>query len=73
MLQAGAPRQITQLASRVVYELGLPGICYPSRYGHDLENWALFEPHIQHSVSNPITNEDPALVEALRILGLKIH
>jgi hypothetical protein len=74
VLQAGAPRQITQLASRVVYELGLPGICYPSRYGHDLENWALFEPfHIQHSVSNPIANEDPALIEALRILGLKIH
>jgi hypothetical protein len=74
VLQAGTPRRITQLASRVVYELGLPGIYYPSRYGHELENWALFEPfRIRKSEFKPVAIDDPALIEALRILGLKLH
>ena len=35
VLQNTSPRILTQLASRVVYELGFPGICYRSRYGHN--------------------------------------
>jgi hypothetical protein len=40
----GKPRRLTQLSSLEVYKAGLNGIYYRSRYGHDLENWALFEP-----------------------------
>jgi hypothetical protein len=49
------------------------GIYYRSRYGHDLENWALFEPfRIRRATSQALATDDPALVEALRILGLKL-
>lgn len=41
VIQNASPRRITQLASRQAYETGCAGICYLSRYGHDLENWAL--------------------------------
>jgi len=73
ILQRGSPRIITQLASRRVYERGLSGICYRSRYGHNLENWALFEPFpITPASATPITPENPILAEALRILGLRL-
>ena len=42
VLQMTAPRGLTQLASRVVFSEGLAGIYYRSKYGHDVENWALF-------------------------------
>jgi hypothetical protein len=72
ILQRG-PRRITQLASRRVYERGLSGICYLSRYGHNLENWALFEPFpITPGSATPITPDNPMLTEALRILGLRL-
>jgi RES domain len=71
-LQNSSPRTLTQLVSRVVYDMGLAGVYYRSRYGHNLENWALFEPcRIYRMKSKPITPEDAALVEAMRILGLK--
>jgi len=44
VLQRAAPRTITQKASRNIYERGFDGIYYRSRYGHDLEKLALFEP-----------------------------
>ena len=73
VLQSGLSRRITQLVSRVAYEQGYPGICYRSRYSHDLENWALFEPfRLQDATSEPVDNDRPALREALRILGLKL-
>ena len=73
VLQGGSPRMITQLASRVVYEVGLPGIYYRSRYGHAFENWALFEPfRIRETASRSIEKNHPALLEAARILGLKV-
>lgn len=73
VLQSGSAEalRITQLASRVVYELGLPGIYYRSRYGHDFENWALFEPfRLRETASWPIAKDNPALLEAADILGL---
>ena len=71
-LQSSSPRMLTQLVSRVVYDMGLPGIYFRSRYGHNLENWALFEPcRIRDVKSVRITADHPALAEALRILGLK--
>jgi hypothetical protein len=44
VLQMTAPRNLTQLVSRVVFSEALAGIYYRSKYGHDIENWALFEP-----------------------------
>jgi len=65
-------RPVTQLASLDVYRQNYDGIYYHSRHSHDLENWALFEPfRIRGSVSHPIASDDPAFLEALRILGLK--
>ena len=73
VLQSGSPRRITQLASRVVHELGFSGIYYRSRYAHDLENWALFEPfRICDTESRTIAKNEPALREAVRILGLTL-
>ncbi len=73
VLQSGSPRHITQMASRVVYEIGLRGIYYRSRYAQDLENWALFEPfRIHDTESKPITNDYPSIRKAVRILGLKL-
>ena len=73
VLQSGLSRRITQLASRVAYDLDYPGVYYRSRYGHDLENWALFEPfRIREMTSEPIADNRSAFREALRILGLKL-
>jgi RES domain len=74
VLQQGEPRRLTQLASLKVNEAGLDGIYYRSRYGHDLENWALFEPF---EISSPkasleIRPDDVDLQLACRLLGLKI-
>ena len=71
-LQTPSPRILTQLASRVVYDMGLAGVYFRSRYGHDLENWALFEPcRLRDVQSKGFTRDHPALAEALRILGLR--
>jgi hypothetical protein len=70
-LQAGRPRQLTQEASLVAFRHGLDGIFYRSRYGHSIENWAIFEPF---SLRNPsaaaIVANDPDLQSALRLHGL---
>ncbi len=72
-LQSHSPRRLTQLASLEVSRRGYDGIYYRSRYGHDLENWALFEPfRIQHAMAKAIAADDPVFLEALQILGLKI-
>lgn len=71
-LQNSSPRTLTQLVSRIVYDMGLAGVYYRSRYGHNLENWALFEPcRISRTKSRKVTPEDPALEEAMEILGLR--
>ncbi len=73
VLQSESARPITQLVSRVVYEFGLPGVYYRSRYSRDLENWALFEPfRIRNTRSKPVTENYPAVAEAARILGLMV-
>ena len=72
VLQSSAPRALTRLVSREAYELNFSGVYYLSRYGHDLENWAIFEPFpISDAHGKSITASDPAFAEALRILGLK--
>jgi hypothetical protein len=74
VLQQASPRILTQKASRKVYEKDQYGIYYRSRYGHDLENWAIFEPfHLTEiQTEKALTPDDPDLHEALRILGLTL-
>ena len=72
VLQMTAPRNLTQLVSRVVFSDGLTGIYYRSKYGHDVENWALFEPfQINAQDPEPIQLDDPDLQKALRLHSLK--
>jgi hypothetical protein len=73
VIQGASPRRISQLASRQAYEAGCAGIFYLSRYGHDLENWAIFEPFpILTTDILPIREDDPDFSRALEILGLKL-
>ena len=72
VLQQTAPRSLTQLASRIVFNDGFAGVYYRSKYGHDLENWALFEPfqiNMQHL--DPVRPDDPDLQRAFRLHSLK--
>jgi hypothetical protein len=50
----------------------LPVIYYRSKYGHDIENWALFEPfQINVKNSESIRADDPDLQRALGLHGLR--
>lgn len=70
-LQAGRPRKLTQDASLVVFRNGYDGVFYRSRYGHSIENWALFEPFpLRNTAGTEIAADDPDLHQALRIHGL---
>ncbi len=72
LLQQSVPRSLTQAISRVVNNQGLSGIRYLSRYGHDIENWAIFEPFaIEIVESKPLTGSDPDFQSALRIHRLR--
>lgn len=74
ILQQGTQRRLTQLASLKVNDAGLDGIYYRSRYGHDLENWALFEPFLIKSRRTPaaIRPDDVDLQMACKLLGLHV-
>ena len=70
-LEPAEPRLLTQQAGRIAFKLGLAGVFYHSRYGHSIENWAIFEPfRIANRKSKRVNEKDPDLVEALRTLGL---
>jgi hypothetical protein len=62
------PRTLTQFVSRSVFNAGFSGIYDLSKYGHDIENWALFEP-FQIAVRNPsrLLVADDGLQCALRL------
>ena len=73
VLQHAAPRSLTQRASRVAFNRGFDGIHYRSRYGHDVRNWALFEPFkIEPKEVAAVDLTDPDLQCALTIHGLKL-
>ena len=72
-LQGSTPRALTQRASRLVFWRGLDGIHYHSKYGHDIWNWALFEPFkLFPKGPLPIDLTVPELVRALAIHRLQI-
>jgi hypothetical protein len=83
-LRGTANQRLTQAASRLVYEClsadGQPqfdGVFYESRFGNDLQCWALFErptgPTPYHVGSEAFREEDPELVQACEILGLTLQ
>lgn len=73
VLQQTAPRALTQQVSRIVFQGGYSGIYYRSKYGHDIENWAVFEPFpISVQDSQSILIGDPDLQQALTLHSLKI-
>ena len=73
VLQAGAPRKLTQMVSRAIFNAGLDGIRYPSKYGSAIENWALFEPFkIEVKCTDLIALDDPDLARALQLLRLAV-
>src|ERR1035437_4810211 len=72
ILQKTAPRILTQFVSRIVFSAGFAGIYYLSKYGHDIENWALFEPfQINVKDPEPIRRDDRDLQRALQLHSLK--
>jgi hypothetical protein len=73
VLQRSGPRRLTQHVSRFVYQQGFDGIRYLSKYGHDIENWALFEPaELTDQSDDEIRQDDPDLLEALRMFKLSL-
>jgi hypothetical protein len=72
-LHRSAPRRLTQLASRIVFHRGFDGVFYRSRFGHDIQNWALFEPFkISPKAAAAIDLTDPDLGKALAIHHLML-
>ena len=72
-LENAEPRRLTQLASRQAYRLNFAGIFYRSRYGHSLENWAIFEPFpLEDAASEALSEGDPDFLEALRIHEIRL-
>ena len=72
-IQSSSQREVTQMVSRFVYESGADGIAYPSKYGHDLQNWAIFEPFkVQIQDPEPLPTDDPDLLKCLKLLHLKL-
>jgi hypothetical protein len=60
-LERAEPRRLTQLASRQVYLLSFAGIFYRSRYGQTLD-----------ATSKEFSEDDPDLLEALRLHGIRL-
>ena len=74
VLQKTAPRTLTQAVSRIAFNQGLAGIRYLSKHGHDIENWALFEPfQILTLKAQSIRRDDPSLERALQLYSLKFR
>jgi hypothetical protein len=73
VLQHTAPRALTPSVSRIVFHGGFAGIHYLSKYGHEIENWPLFEPlRITARNSKPVRSGDPDLQRALDLHSLKL-
>jgi hypothetical protein len=73
-LRRHVPRSTTQAIGRVVFDLAeFAGLQYESRLGDDIHNWAVFEPADVDGTSEPVTDDDPDLAEALALLGLRLE
>ena len=71
-------RPLTQRAATFIYGQSFDGIYYHSRYGADLENWALFEQYegefgiLRREEPEEITMNDPDLQKSLEWFELRI-
>jgi len=76
-IRLSVPRMFTQAISRYVYDTGrFDGVCYRSRYGDDVENWAIFEPFTAirpYASAEPVETHDPDFVAALLVHRLSIE
>lgn len=79
-LKRSQPRELTQrVATHLHATTDAAGVRFASRYGDDLTLWAIFEragdppvsPHLSNRVTLPLTPEQPALLEAFRLHGLR--
>jgi hypothetical protein len=78
-VRLSVPRAFTQEISRYVFEQTVDGhrhwdgICYQSRHGDDLQNWAFFEPSSPaEQTSAPFRANDPDLAAALSLHRLTL-
>jgi hypothetical protein len=72
-LHLRAPRRLTQRAARLAFASGFDGVYYRSRFGHDVMNWALFEPFpLEPEAVEEIGPDDPDLQTALSTHGLRL-
>ncbi len=66
-------RSLTQRFASAIYAMGYNGICYESRHGTDLVNWALFEPlQISSPEISALSLEDHDFQEAIKRLDLRV-
>jgi len=66
-------RALTQRAASLIYRMGYNGVCYESRHGTDLVNWALFEPfQVQQIQNDLLAPGDPDLLQAIETLDLRL-
>ncbi len=73
VLRQSGLRDLTQRASRLVYNSAFDGVRYLSRFGLHICNWALFEPfNIDPIAAAPLDLNDPDLQEALAIHHLQL-
>lgn len=71
MLYQAKYRHLTQLVSKFVRSEHYGGIYYRSRWGNDIDNWAIFEPwNLDRDLASPIAPNDPDLVSAMRYHSL---
>jgi hypothetical protein len=76
VLQRDQPRTLTQAASAEAKRLGYNGIYYRSRFGHNIDNWAIFEPFSGSylpEMSSRLQDADPDFQAALKIHKLGIY
>jgi hypothetical protein len=75
-------RRLTQETARYIYELAdkghtfFAGIRYPSRLHDEWELWAIFYDRMDHSpdeIAGVIAEDDPELLEAATVLGVRIE
>jgi len=76
-IRSSVPRAFTQAVSRYVYDTArFDGVSYRSRYGDEIENWAVFEPFTAIRPQAPTQSVDfcdAFLIAALATHGLAVE
>jgi hypothetical protein len=66
-LQMSVPRSLTQRVSLLAFDAGFDGVYYHSKYGNDVENYAIFEGRVffEDEIESTIRSDDEELARAL--------